>query len=127
MDIKSKNFLIIIALISISILIGAVLAPSFLNWGIERSLPVYNSSYEYHAVQSLKYNQYLINGEFIFRNESTAWITTDNILLMIDIADQKDQKGFQICSHKEGDKIKYAVFVEGSWNWHTFILRRELC
>jgi hypothetical protein len=127
MDIKSKNALVIIALISIPILTGSVLAPSFLNWGIERSLPVYNSSYEYHAAQSLKYNQYLINGEFITRNESTAWITTDNILLMIDITNQKDQNDFQICSHKEGDMIKYAVFVEGSWDWKTFILRRELC
>jgi len=125
MDLKSKKILLVAALISLSLMVGVVLAPSFLNWGLERSLPVYNSDYAYHT--GLKYNQYLITGEFIARNESTAWITTDNILLMIDIANQKGQKDFQICSHKEGDRIKYAVFVEGSWDWHTFILRRELC
>lgn len=119
--------IIIIELISVSMIMGLVLGSSFLNWGIEKSLPVYNSSYEYHAAQPLKYNQYLINGEFIARNESMAWITTDNILLVIDIADQKNKRGYQICEHKEGDKIKYAVYMEGPWDWHTFILRRELC
>lgn len=123
MDPKTKKFIIVFLLISISILTGAFIAPSFLNWGIEKTLPVYNSDSD----MPLKYNQYMINGEYITRDESTAWITTESGLLVIDINSQQEKRGYKICRHNKGDKIKYAVFVVGDWSWQTFILRRELC
>ena len=138
MDIKSKNILVIIALISISILTGAVLAPSFLNWGIERSLPVFGID---EMDKPLEYNQYLISGEYLTSNQQFIYVLIENrTWIMIDKINQSSNRDYKICEHKEnfdefpgyptqhGDKVKYAVFAEDfPDNWNKFILRRELC
>ena len=126
MDLKSKNALITIALISTSILIGAVLAPSFLNWGIEKSLPIYG----YDAMDKpLQFNQYLIEGNYLTSNQEFIYVQIENkTWVMIEQNTQGNAKGFKLCTHKEGDKVKYAVFAEPLGdNWNKFILRRELC
>jgi hypothetical protein len=127
MEQKQKTILIAACVILGTILLGIILSPYFLNWGLENSLPIYTKG---DMDKPLRYNQYILSGEFLHTDGQHVYILVEGIVTEIHIINYKEDTNYKICNHTEGghEKIKYAVYAEQTGdNYNIFTLRRELC